>query len=75
MFSFSLGRDKPEEYYQEEYHGKVFTLSEMLSIIKDKGSPVKDWWGNIPDGFIPYIEAQVWNHKLLKKIYNEISLP
>lgn len=74
MFSFSLGRDKPIEYYREEYHGKVFTLSEILSIVKDKGSPVNGWWGNIPDGHIPYIEAQVWNHKLLNDIYYEMSV-
>ncbi len=66
MFSFSLGRDKSSEYYQLEYHGKVFTLSEILSIIKEKGAPVEGWWGNLPDDFFPYIEAQVWNHKLLR---------
>jgi len=64
MFSFSLGRDKSSEYYQPEYHGKVFSLSEILSIIKQKGSPVEGWWGKLPADFFPYIEAQVWKHKL-----------
>ncbi len=67
MFSFSLGREKSSEYYQPEYHGKVFILSEILSIIKEKGSPLEGWWGNLPDDFFPYIEAQVWNHKLLRE--------
>ncbi len=67
MFSFSLGREKSSEYYQPEYHGKVFTLTEILSIIKERGLPVDGWWGKLPDDFFPYIEAQVWNHKLLRE--------
>jgi len=67
MFSFELGQDKASEYYQQEYHGKVFTLAEILSIIKEKGAPMDDWWGKLPADFFPYIEAQVWNHKLLKE--------
>ena len=67
MFSFSLGRDKSPEYYQSEYHGKVFTLSEILSIIKEKGFPVEGWWGKLPVDFFPYIEAQVWNRKPLRE--------
>lgn len=67
MFSFSLGRDKSSEYYQPEYHGKVFSLSEILSIIKEKGSPVEGWWEKLPSDFFLYIEAQVWNHKILMR--------
>lgn len=67
MFSFSLGRDKSFEYYQPEYHGRVFTLSEILLLIKEKGIPVEGWWGKLPDDFFPYIEAQVWNHNLLSE--------
>ena len=51
MFSFQLGKDKSSEYYQPEYHGKVFLLSEILSIIKEKGEPVEDWWGKLPADF------------------------
>jgi hypothetical protein len=73
MFSYRLRRDKPVEYYQAEYHGKVFTLSEILSIIKRRGEPGKDWWGNIPEYYFPFIEAQVWNHKHLWNIYHEVN--
>lgn len=66
MFSYQLGCDKSPEYYQPEYHGKVFTLSEIYSIIEERELLEKDWWGNLPDDFIPYIEAQVWNHEILK---------
>ena len=60
MYSLVLGRDKPPEYYQPEYHGKVFTLTEIKAIIHKKGEPVEGWWGNLPEDFFPYIEAQVW---------------
>ncbi len=66
MFSYQLGQDKSSEYYQAQYHGKVFSLSEILSIIQERGEPVEGWWGKLPADFLPYIEAQVWNHELLK---------
>ena len=65
MYSLTLGREKPPEYYQPEYHGKVFTLSEIKAIINKKGEPVEGWWGNLPDDFFPYIEAQVWHQDKL----------
>lgn len=73
MFSYQLGRDKSSEYYQSEYHGKVFLLSEILSIIKEKGEPVEGWWGKLPADFFPYIEAQVWNHKLLRDFLQKVD--
>jgi len=65
MISLWFGRDKPTEYYQPDYHGKVFTLSEILSIVETKGLPEEDWETNLPSDLAPYIEAQVWNHKPL----------
>lgn len=72
MFSFQLSRDKSSEYYQPEYHGKVFILSEIKSILEEKGLPEEGWWGNLPDDFIPYIEAQAWNHKILRGYLQQI---
>lgn len=65
MYSLVLGKDKPPEYYQPDYHGKVFTLSEIKVIIEKKGEPVEGWWGNLPEDFFPYIEAQVWHQEKL----------
>jgi hypothetical protein len=65
MISLWFGRDKPSEYYQPEYHGKIFTISEILSIVEAKGLPEEGWETNLPSDLAPYIEAQVWNHKLL----------
>ena len=71
MFSYRLAQDESSEYYKPKYHGKVFTLSEIFSMIKNKGLPTnKEWWGDLPDDFLPYIEAQVWNHKLVRKYIN-----
>lgn len=67
MISLWFAREKPKEYYIADYHGKVFTLSEILSITREKGMPEEDWHTNLPDHLAPYIEAQVWNHKILKK--------
>ncbi len=65
MISRWFGREKPVEYYQAELHGKVFTLSEILSIVVKKGMPEEDWEPKLPKNLAPYIEAQVWNHELL----------
>jgi len=70
MISLWFGREKPKEYYLPDYHGKVFTLSEILSIVGEKGLPEEDWETNLPSDLAPYIEAQVWNHKLLE-IYKQ----
>jgi hypothetical protein len=65
MISLWFGREKPIEYYLPDYHGKVFTLSEILSIVESRGLPEEEWETNLPSDLAPYIEAQVWNHKLL----------
>jgi hypothetical protein len=72
MISHWFGRDKPNDLYLPDLHGKVFTLSEILSLVAEKGLPEKDWKTNLPGDLAPYIEAQVWNHKLLD-VYKQHS--
>ena len=67
MVSHWFDRDKPVEYYQPGLHGIVFTLPEILAIVKQDGMPEEDWETNLPVDLAPYIEAQVWNHDLLVK--------
>ena len=67
MISRWFGLVKPVEHYQADLHGKVFTLSEILSIVAEKGMPEEDWKTDTPRDLAPYIEAQVWNHGLLLK--------
>ena len=65
MVSDWLSRDKPPEYYLPDYHGHVFTLSEILAIVEARGMPEEQWQVNHPSHVGSYIEAQVWNHRLL----------
>jgi len=72
MVSFWIGRDKPKEYYNAKYHGQVFTLSEVKSMM------TTDFMNNlesmIPKGTIPYVEAQIWNHEIAMNFYNNQML-
>ncbi len=65
MISHWFGIDKPIEYYQPDYHGRIFTRSEILAIVAARGLPEEDWEPRLPDQLAPYIEAQVWNREPL----------
>jgi hypothetical protein len=65
MISHWFGQDKPIEYYQPKYHGKIFTRSEILAIVAARGMPEEGWKPRLPDHLAPYIEAQVWNREPL----------
>lgn len=65
MVSFLLNREKNPEYYLPEYHGRVFTLGEICSILTANGLPGYKWGTNLPDDLANYIEAQIWNHEPL----------
>jgi hypothetical protein len=67
MISRWFDLEKPAAYYQPELHGKIFTLSEILSIVEAKGLPEDGWETNLPGDLAPYIEAQVWRHELLRE--------
>ncbi|MFD0674913.1 hypothetical protein [Cohnella sp. GCM10027633] len=69
MVSYWISRDKPEAYYQPGYHGQVFTLSEVRNLI------TTDIMDSIaakhPEGTIPYVEAQIWNHAVVRSFYEQ----
>jgi hypothetical protein len=46
MHSDNFGRES--EYYLPDYHGKVFTLSEIRAIIESSGLPGEKWGANLP---------------------------
>jgi len=73
MISHWFGREKPVEYYQEELHGRVFTLPEILLLVEQKGMPEEAWQPAIPSHLAPYIEAQVWNHARLAGYWRQIQ--
>jgi hypothetical protein len=72
MISRWFETDRPPEYYQPGLHGHVFTRSEILALVEQKGPPEKGWAPDFPPGLAPYIEAQVWNLEPLK---NGVDLP
>jgi hypothetical protein len=73
MVSFLVANQKEAEYYLPEYHGKVFTLPEIRSIIETNGLPGERWGTNLPGHLANYIEAQVWNQKPLQEFKRKAS--
>jgi hypothetical protein len=73
MVSFLLAQDKEAEYYLPNYHGKVFTLSEIISIVESNGLPGEKWGNKLPVSLPNYIEAQVWNHKPLLEYKRQLT--
>jgi hypothetical protein len=72
MVSFLVADQKESEYYLPDYHGKLFTLSEILSIIESNGLPGEKWGTNLPSFLANYIEAQVWNQEPLLSRSSEV---
>jgi hypothetical protein len=62
MVSWWLAHEKNPDHYLPDYHGQVFTLSEISSIVESNGLPGETWGTNLPSFLANYIEAQVWNH-------------
>ena len=74
MVSFLVANQKESDYYLPDYHGKLFTLSEILSIIESNGLPGEKWGTNLPSFLANYIEAQVWNQELLLEYKRQLSV-
>jgi hypothetical protein len=74
MISLWFATDRPEEYYLAEFHGKVFTRSEILAIVAELGMPEECWQTRLPAGLAPYIEAQVWNQRPLVEFLENLAL-
>jgi len=65
MVSFMLNAQRNPAYFLPEYHGKVFTLAEIRSIVETNGLPGYKWGTELPGHWANYIEAQVWDHEPL----------
>ena len=65
MVSRWLADEKLPAYYRPEFHGIVFTLPEILSLVEKHGLPEENWEVALPPDTGSYIEAQVWNRELL----------
>jgi hypothetical protein len=73
MVSAMMESAKNPEYYEPDYHGKVFTLTEIAEIVTQKGLPGDKWQTRMPKHLAHYIEAQVWNRKPLLEYYEQIT--
>jgi hypothetical protein len=67
MVSRWFAEEKPAAYFQLEYHGRIFTRTEILGLVEEKGLPEEHWQMALPPGVGFYIEAQVWNHQPLER--------
>lgn len=61
MVSYGFWKDRVPEYYLPEYHGKVFTMREILELVEARGMPEETWNAKLPPDLGAYVEAQVWN--------------
>lgn len=66
MISYWLGHDPTSLLYLPEFHGKVFTRTEILALVDRLGDPELGWGCKLPPDLAPYIEAQVWIFDLLR---------
>lgn len=65
-----LAEQKEADYFLPDFHGKLFTLPEMVAIVHTKGLPGVGWGNNLPASIPNYIEAQVWNQQILFDFVN-----
>jgi hypothetical protein len=69
--AFILGQSHLD-YFEPEYHGKVFTLEEITAIVEKKGLPGEGWETSMPRHLAHYIEAQVWDRETLMNYYKTL---
>ena len=69
MVSYFLELRQDPEVYQLGYHGRVFTLSQIRKIVDEKGLPEEGWVTKTAADVAHYVEAQVWNCRLLEEYW------
>jgi hypothetical protein len=60
MISYWLQSQVKEVFYCSEYHGRVFTLSEIYKVVDKFGIPHEEWQTAKDRKYDLFIEAQVW---------------
>ncbi len=73
MVSALMELEKNPEYYEPDYHGKVFTLREIEEIISTKGLPGEGWQTRMPVRYAHYIEAQAWDSSVLTQWLTDLG--
>ena len=67
MVSALIVMDKNPDYYEPDYHGHLFTRTEIEEIVDRRGLPGEGWQTKMPRQFAHYIEAQVWNEEPIER--------
>ncbi len=65
LWLFEEQQDEPP--FNSELHGKVFTLPEILDVVKVHGIPNGEWETDPKKSYDFFVEAQVWSFRPLKK--------
>lgn len=65
MWLFEEQQNK--KYFNPRIHGKVFTLPEILEVVKTHGIPEGEWQTDPTKSFDFFVEAQVWSFRPLKR--------
>lgn len=76
MVSLWLHEEQQHEaHYNSDLHGKVFTLPEILEVVKIHGIPNGQWETDAKRAFDFFVEAQVWSFRPLRKHIEEHNQP
>ncbi|MCO4784105.1 MAG: hypothetical protein KC646_17400 [Candidatus Cloacimonetes bacterium] len=67
MVSRYMLEHKKEIYFKKNYHGIVFTKSEIIDLVDNFGLPNREWQECPSRKYDFFIEAQLWDKSLLYK--------
>jgi hypothetical protein len=67
MSSFPIGTREDRAIYRKPYHGQVFTLEEIRSVISEFGMPDERWKSEETMRFEKFVEVQVWDDRPLRR--------
>jgi len=73
MVSFWLGEQLGKPFYKHDYHGKVFSLEEIKTIINVVGIPNDEWKTELSKKYDFFIEAQLWDEQPINQYMNFIK--
>jgi hypothetical protein len=59
--------DRDKAHFNPEIHGKVFTLPEIMEVVRVHGIPDVEWKTDPKKALDFFVEAQVWSFRPLKK--------
>jgi hypothetical protein len=72
MISVPVALGEAFEFDLPDHCGKLFTLSEIRSIVEADGLPGEKWGANLPSFLPNFIEAQVWNQAPLREYKRQL---